>query len=160
MSATNILEACILKLFFLNEGTGVVAGGQTPAVSIGDTAGLLQSSVDGNFWLGLFDGDPTDTGAGGIETAYTGYARQAVARSTGWTVSGTSPCQAINVTAVTFPVYGGGTVYDATHVGLFNALTVGQLLLVAPFTPAGAQLTIGTGVQPVLAAGTVSFTLD
>lgn len=68
----------ILSLLFSNTGISLV----------GDATGLPGSTVDGSLYVSLHTADP---GAGGNQTtsecAYTGYARVAVSRTSGWTVA-------------------------------------------------------------------------
>lgn len=81
-------------------------------------------------YLALFTTDPTDAGTG-TEATGTGYARVTVDSSSTdeWTVAdqGAGQWTAVNINALTFPTAGGswGTV---THVGIFDALTTGNLL--------------------------------
>lgn len=91
MSATNAMETAILQLYFLN----------TDHANVGDAAGLQNSAAAGSFYISLHTADPGETGTQTTsETAYTGYARVAVARTAGgWTVSGNN---ASNAAAVTF----------------------------------------------------------
>ncbi len=82
------------------------------------------------WFVGLFTEDPTDAGTGAeVDTTVddTAYARQQE-NAAGFTVSGDS---ATNQNALVFPacVYGTGAApYDVTHVGIFDAVTGGNLL--------------------------------
>jgi len=82
MSKSNTAENLTLLLFFNN----------TTWANFGDAAGILKSAGDGNVYVGLHTSDPGEAGTADTnETAYTGYARKAVARTTGgWTVTGNS----------------------------------------------------------------------
>ena len=82
-------ETDFLKLLFNN----------TDIAGIGDTGGLRGSVSATSFYIALYTVAPTDSTAG-TEATYTGYARKAVARTTGgFTVSGN---QVVNAAAVTF----------------------------------------------------------
>lgn len=91
MSATNAFETALLNLLFTN----------TDLANIGDAGGLQNSATAGSFYISLHTADPGETGNQTTsETAYTGYARVAVARSgSGWTVSGNN---ASNAAAILF----------------------------------------------------------
>lgn len=98
---------------------------------IGDAAGLQNSAAAGNLYVSLHTAEP---GEGGdqttSETAYTNYARQAVARSAGgWTVSAN---QVSNAAAINFPQCGvtGATI---THFGIgTDSSGAGKLLYSGP----------------------------
>ncbi len=74
-------------------------------------------------FIALFTAAPSDSG-GGTEVSGGSYARVSV--TAGFTVSGTAT-RAGNTAAITFPqaTASWGTI---THVGIFDALTVGNLL--------------------------------
>lgn len=91
MSKGNTFENQFLLLVFNNDAITL----------IGDAAGLLPSAADGSLYVGLHTADP---GEGGDQTTseatYTGYARIAVARTTGgWTVTANA---VTNAAAITF----------------------------------------------------------
>lgn len=98
MSQTNAFETGMLALYFQNSSFG----------PIGDATGLRGSTVAGNLYISLHTAFPGEAGDQTTsEAAYTGYARQAVARSAGgWTVSGNS---AVNAAVITYPACIGGT---------------------------------------------------
>ncbi len=80
MTATNAFETALLDLYFNN----------TDHANVGDAAGLQNSATAGSFYISLHTGDPGEAGSQTTsEASYTGYARVAVARTSGgWTVSG------------------------------------------------------------------------
>lgn len=90
-----------------------------------------------NLYVSLHNGNP---GAGGSqttnETAYTNYARVAVARTTGgWTVSGSNPVQVANASGISFAQC-GATGDTLTHWGIgLSASGAGTLLLSGPIGP-------------------------
>src|ERR1035437_5754024 len=101
MAKTNAWETALLQLLFNN----------TTAAGIGDTTGIVGSTVGGNLYLSLHTADPTVTGnQSSNEATYTGYTRVAVVRTSGgWTVSGANPAQAANTAIVNFPQCTGGS---------------------------------------------------
>lgn len=104
-SMGNAYETALLTLEFNN----------TNLATVGDATGLRGSSTAGSFYIGLHTADPGEAGdATTSEATFTGYARIAVARSSGgWTVSGNS---VTNAAAITFAQNTGS---DQT-VGFFS----------------------------------------
>ena len=87
----------------------------------------------GGRFLALFTADPTDANITANEVDVvvddTAYARQAI--TFGTAVAGES----LNTNAQTFAavVYGSGAAaYDTTHIGIYDAVTAGNLLFHAP----------------------------
>lgn len=80
MSKGNSFENFFLLLVFNNTGIA----------NIGDATGLRGSTVAGSLYAALHSADPGEAGDQTTsELSYTGYSRQAIARSgSGWTVSG------------------------------------------------------------------------
>lgn len=122
MSKSNTLESAILQLIF----------NATPIANIADNAA---SSPLTNLYVALHTGDPGETGNQSTnEVSYSGYARVAVARTTGgWTVSGAAPTSVSPVATIAFPVCSSGSA-TATHAsvgvaasGLSNILYSGAL---------------------------------
>jgi hypothetical protein len=149
VSASNALEAGLLLLLFNN----------TNFANVGDATGLRGSSTAGNFNVSLHTADPGETGDQTTnETAYTSYARVAVARSSGgWTESGTSPSQVANTAAVSFPACTGST-STITHFGIGTASSgAGVLLCSGALT---ASLAVSTGITPSFDIGQLTVTLD
>jgi hypothetical protein len=98
MSKSDYLESAYLKMVF--NGTALA--------NIMDNAAVGPNSF---LSVALHTADPGDAGTQATsETAYTGYARVFVARTTGgWTVSGTAPTQAAPFANIDFPACTGGT---------------------------------------------------
>ena len=106
MSASNAFETSLLQHIFQN----------ADIANIGDATGLRGSTTAGSFWVTLHSADPGEAGSAITnEISYTGYARQAAARSAGgWTVSGNNvsnaaalafgPCTAGSATAAWFGI--------------------------------------------------------
>ena len=99
-------------------------------------------------YLALYTTDPTDADTG-TECTGTSYARQAI------TFGAPSNGVSTNSAAIEFPQAGGawGTI---THIGVRDALTVGNLLY---HTPLDASKTIATGDVFRVASGSLSVTL-
>ena len=112
------------------------------------------SSPNLTLHLALFTSDPTDANTGGeVDTVVddTAYARQAIAFDAANATEGTSASN----TAQTFAavVYGSGAAdYDVTHFGIFDALTVGNLLYQAELT---APITRSVGQTLIFDAGNI-----
>ena len=144
MSATNSMENSILLLVFNN----------TDFATIGDAGGLQNSATAGSLYVSLHTGDPGEAGAQNTnESAYTNYARVAVARSgAGWTVSGNAVS---NTAAVTFPAC-GVTPSTITHFGIgTEASGAGVLLFKGTCT-----LSVSAGITPEFAIGDLDVTCD
>lgn len=139
MSATDAFETSLLTLIFNNSNIA----------NVGDATGLRGSSAAGDLFVSLHTSDPGETGNQTTnETAYTNYARQAVARtSAGWTISGAN---ASNTATITFPTCGvtGATI---THFGIGTAVSgTGSLLFKGALT---SSLAVSNGIAPLFNAG-------
>ena len=146
MSLTNVAEAAMLDLLFLN----------TDWANIGDAGGLQNSATAGSFYIGLHSGDPGEAGDQTTsEVAYTSYARVAVARSAGgWTRTVSTIA---NTALVQFPQCTGSTA-TATHFSIGTASSgAGVLLLKGALS---ASLAISNGIQPQFAAAALTATVD
>lgn len=144
MSATNAFEDGLLSLIFTN----------ADLANVGDATGLRGSTTAGSFYIGLHTGDPGEAGNQTTsESAYTNYARVAVARSVAaWTVA-SGVCD--NDAAITFPTC-GATGSSVTNFGIGSASSgVGNL-----FLKGASTLTVSNGVTPEFAAGALDITLD
>lgn len=105
-------------------------------------------------YVSLHTADPTASGnQSSNEAAYTGYARQAVVRSSaGWLISNETIS---NVNAINFPVCTGGSETE-TYIGVGTAPTGnGVLLWAGPLT---SGLAISNGFMPSFAIGQVTIT--
>jgi len=108
-----------------------------------------------SFYIALHTADPGEAGtATTSEVAYTNYARVAVSRTTGFTVSGNS---VENAGLIQFPQSGGsGT--DCTHFSVVTTSSgAGQIIIRGALS---ATLPTGSGIQPQFAAGALTATLD
>lgn len=137
MSKSDSWENALLNLLFSN----------TNAANIGDATGLRGSSTAGSLYVSLHTADPGEAGTQSTnETTYTSYARVAVSRSGGFTVTGNSVSPAANVT---FPAGTGGS-GTITHFGIGTASSgAGVLLYSGTVTP---NITVGSGITPVLSS--------
>lgn len=101
-----------------------------------------------DLYVSLHTADPGDTAANQTanEVTYTNYVRQAVSRTTGFTVTGNSVSPAANID---FVAHGGGASQIATHfaIGTASAGAAGKILYAGAITP---NITISTGVIPRL----------
>jgi len=102
-------------------------------------------------YVGLYTAASSDSG-GGTEVSGGSYARKSTANMT---VSGTSPTQATNGAAIEF-VTATGSWGTVTHVGVFDALTSGNLLGWAALT---ASKTVSSGDVFRFDAGDLDITL-
>lgn len=149
MSLSDAAENSLLQLLFQN----------TNFANLGDTTGLRGSSAAGSYYIALHTADPGDAGNQSTsEATYTGYARVAVARTGGaWTISGTSPTQAVNAAAVTFPACTGGS-NSITYfsVGLASSgatVMLGSGALTVAFA-------VSSGITPTFGIGILVVTVE
>lgn len=108
-----------------------------------------------DLWLAAYSADPGEAGTAVTnEISYGSYARVAVTRSTGFTVSGN---QVQNAALIQFPqsTLAGS---DITHVGIVTTSS-GAGTLVAKAALATAVPT-SVGIQPQFAAGALVFNID
>lgn len=143
MSFGNTFENDILKLIL--NGT-----------SIANLADNAAAAPLGNLYLALHTADPGEAGDQTTsETNYTGYARVAVARSTGgFTASTTGSSSLVNNADFPAGTGGAGTI---THfsLGIANA-GAGKIIMSGAVTP---NITVGNGIIPRLTTAT-SFVID
>lgn len=148
MSLGNTAESDLLKLLFQN----------TAWANIGNTGGLLPSTVAGSFFIGLATATLTGTATQSTsEAAYTSYARVAVARSSGgWSITGSSPTSSSNVAATTFPTCTGGTETETNFVIGRDSTGAGEVLWYGALT---ASLAVSSGITPSFAIGAIVATM-
>lgn len=141
MSKSNSFENNMLKLYFNN----------TTHAGVGDTTGIVGSGAAGSLFISLHTADPGETGdQTSSEISYTGYARVAVARTSGgFTVSANSVSPAATVSFGQMTAGAGGTV---THFGIGKSSSgAGELLYSGTVSP---NITVSNGVTPQLTTGT------
>lgn len=135
MSKSDTYENDYMKLVFNN----------VAIATIGDAGGLLPSATAGSLYLSLHTLDPGEAGNQSTnETAYTGYARIAVARSAaGFTVS----ANAVNLVANAD--FGSCTAAPGAAIGFFGigvaSAGAGKLLYSGTLTP---SIAMAVGVIP------------
>lgn len=124
----------LLSLVFSNTGIALV----------GDATGLRGSSAAGSLYVSLHTADPTAAGAqNSSEAGYTGYARVAVSRAGGFTVTGASVSPAANVDFGECTASPGGAL---THWAIgTSASGAGKILYVGTLTP---NITVAVGAIP------------
>ena len=147
MSKSNTFETDLLGLIFTN----------TAIADIGDAAGLRASVAAGSLYVSLHTADPGEAGTAiTSETAYTGYARVAVARSgAGFTVTGNSVSPAANVDFGECTASPGAAL---THFGIVNTASgAGKLLYKGTLSP---NITTAVGVIPRVKAVGTTITED
>jgi hypothetical protein len=132
VSKGNTFENDLLKLIF----------NATPIANLADNAATSPLT---NLHVSLHTADPGDGGDQTTsETAYAGYARIAVARTTGgWTVTGNSVSPVANIDFGECTASPGGAL---THWGVGTAASgAGKLLYSGPLTP---TITMAVAVIP------------
>jgi hypothetical protein len=135
MTATNNGETDLLNLVFKSTG---------PAWS-----------ADANFYISLHTSDPGEAGDQSTnEAGYSSYARVAVSRSTGFSVSGNV---ASNLATITFPAATGGS-STVTHFGIGTSSSgAGRLLFAGALT---GSLAVTSGIAPQFGADQLRTTCD
>lgn len=127
MSLSNSSENNLILLLFQNANWA----------NVGDATGLRGSTTAGSFFISLHTADPGEAGDQTTsEIAYTGYARQAVARASGaggWTVATDT---ASNTSVITFPTMTGGAGGTATHfvIGRVTGSGAGEIIISGALT--------------------------
>lgn len=87
-----------------------------------------------NVFISLHTADPADTGAN--EVTGGNYARIGVATTTGWNTTTGGTASSTNVNEIVFPATGTVTwSATVTHVGIWDAVTAGNLLFNGAISP-------------------------
>lgn len=138
MSKSNSWETALLNHLFKN----------LPVANVGDATGLPASATAGSLFIGLHTADPGEAGDQTTsETSYTGYARVAVTRGSGWTVSGG---QVVNAAAITFGQCTAGSA-TITHWSIGTSSSgAGTLLYKGALA---ASLSVSNLITPEITAG-------
>jgi len=147
MSLSNAAENDLLKLLFNN----------TTWAGMGDATGIVGSGAAGSFYVALHTADPGEAGDQTTSEAnYTGYARVAVARTSGgWTVSTNTVS---NAATITMPTCSSGT-NTVTYFSVGKSSSgAGEIVVSGALTN---SVVISTG-NPVatFAAGALTATAD
>lgn len=148
MSASNAFETSLLQHIFQNAAIA----------NIGDVSGLPASATAGSLYVSLHTADPGEAGAQNTsEVSYTGYARQAVARSgSGWTVSGNN---ASNASPVVFGPCTAGSA-TITHFGIGTASSGAGVLLFKGALTASISVTTSSNATQTFAIGVLDVDCD
>lgn len=142
-SKSNGFETSLLQHIFQNAAIA----------NLGDATGVRGSTAPGSLYIALFTAAPSES-AGGTEANYTGYQRQAVARSAGgWTVSGDAVS---NAAVISFPPCTGGN-NTITGFAVMTAATAGTILYWGDLT---SSLAVSSGITPQFAIGALQVTED
>jgi hypothetical protein len=147
MSLSNAFETDLLLLLFNN----------TNIANLGDATGVRGSTTAGSFYISLHTADPGEAGTQATsETAYTGYARIAVARSSaGFTVSGNTVS---NAAAINFGNCTASPGSAVTYFGVGLASSGATELLISGALT--ASYTVAIGNAPSFAIGALTATAD
>ncbi len=78
-------------------------------------------------YIGLFTSDPTDS-ASGTEVSGNGYARIRIDNKMSSATANSDNSQITNSSVITFAAASGGAFGTITHIGIFDALSSGNLL--------------------------------
>lgn len=137
MSKSNAFENDYLKLIFNNVAIGL----------IGDTNGLQPSAAPGNLYLSLHTADPGEAADQTTnETAYTGYTRMPVARTTGGFTVTNNTVQLVS--NLDFPVCTASPGTNLTHFQIGTSSSgAGKVIYTGSLTP---NVAMAIGVLPRL----------
>lgn len=142
----NTFENDLLLLIFNNTNISLV----------GDATGLRGSTTAGSLYVSLHTADPGETGNQTTSEAnYTGYARVAVARTSGgWTITANA---VENTAAINFGQCTAGS-NTITHVAVGTDTSgTGKIIFKGALT---AGLSVSTGITPQFAAGALDISVD
>lgn len=145
MSKSNVFETSFLNHIFKN----------LAIANIGDATGLPAAATAGNLYIGLHTADPGEAGDQSTsEATYTGYARVAVTRGAGFTVSGN---QVTNAAAITFGACTAGS-NTITYFSVGTASSgAGNLLFSGAMA---ASLAVSNGITPEIPVSSLTITED
>ena len=145
MSMTNAAEQALLDLIFTN----------TDWANIGDAGGLQNSAAAGSFYIALHSADPGEAGDQTTsEISYTGYAREAVSRGAGFTVTVDTVS---NAAIVQFGECTAGSAI-ASHFSVGTGLSgAGSIIYRGALS---ATRSISAGITPVCNPGALSGTVN
>lgn len=109
-----------------------------------------------NAYLGLFTSDPTDS-ASGTEVSGSGYARIRIDNKMAAATTGSDNSSIVSNADITFAAASGGDFGTITHIGIFDALTSGNLLAHGALT---ASKVISDGDTMQINSGSLTITID
>lgn len=147
MSLSNAFETDLLTLLFNN----------TNIANLGDATGVRGSSAAGSLYISLHTADPGEAGTQSTsETAYTGYARIAVARTSGgFTISGNTVSNAAAINFANCTASAGAAV-TFFGIGVASAGAT-ELMMSGALT---SSYTVAIGNAPSFAIGALTATAD
>jgi len=147
-AATDALENDLVDLIFNNNSS---------TLAIGDSNGLQPAAAPGSLYVGLHTGTLGENPANQAvnEATYTGYGRQAVARTSGgWTVSGSS---ASNTAEIKFGSCTAGS-DTLTHYSIgTDATGSSQVLFTGALT---SSISVSSGIEPRFAINQLEISVD
>lgn len=149
MSKSNSFETSLLNHIFNNAAIA----------NVGDATGLPASATAGSLHVSLHTADPGEAGTQSTsETAYTNYARIAVARSAaGWTVSGNTVS---NTAAINFATC-GATGSTLLYWGIGTAASgAGVLLYKGPLSSAAQGMALGESTDDTMTIKNHALAVD
>lgn len=121
-------------------------------------------SAPTTIYVGLFTSDPMDAAVGAeVDNlgTWTNYARQDAAdggsKEAGWDAPGATDGTTQNSLVITFPANNGAASVTVTHIGIFDAITAGNLLFHAPLA---SSKTLLQGDVLSFGIGAITVTLD
>ena len=138
-AASNDLEVKILKHIFTNVSTN---GGAYTAPS--------------SVFVSLHTGSPAEDNSGSNEISGSGYARQSVTFGDVATDGSNNTSVSSNAT-VQFPAASGNYSADVTFIGIYDAVSGGNLMF---FGSLSTQKTVTTGDVFQINSGSLTITLD
>lgn len=149
MSMSNAAENAMQLLLYNN----------TNFANVGDATGLRGSTTPGSFFVALHTADPGEAGTESTsECAYSGYARQAVARSSaGWTVSTSSVSPTANID---FPQAGAGANETATHFSVGVASSGATVIIDKGVIGGAAKVFTGDATSDLITSAAHGFATD
>jgi len=149
-AATDALENDLVDLIFNNNSS-------TLAIGAGSPIGLQPSASAGSLYVALHTGTLGENPANQAvnEATYTGYGRQAVARTSGgWTVSGSS---ASNTAEIKFGSCTAGS-DTLTHYSIgTDATGSSQVLFTGALT---SSIAVSSGIEPRFAINQLEISVD
>ncbi len=134
--------------------------------NVGNTGGLLGSSVAGSLYIALHTASPADGAQSVNEAAYPGYARVAIARAGGsWTFTEGStsavsviPANAANAAQVQFGLCDAPADEIETYFSVGVAASGATEVLV--YAALNTQLQVTQNIQPTFAPGQLNATCN
>lgn len=109
-----------------------------------------------NAYMGLFTTDPTDS-ASGTEVSGSGYARIQIDTVMASATTGSDNSSITNSSNITFAAASGGDFGTITHIGIFDALSGGNLLAHGALS---ASKIISDGDTFQITSGNLTITID